>query len=112
YRARALWRPVNWIQFSGSYGTSYRAPNLREQFLAPQAGGIGGGADPCISANIVAAIAASSDGDPAVVNRINNCIASGVAFTDSDGNGRPDTTVLGTLGVTTIPVFNGGNANL
>lgn len=112
YRARALWRPVNWMQFSGSYGTSYRAPNLREQFLAPQAGGIGGGADPCINVNVQAAIASSSDADPAVVNRINNCIASGVVFTDADSNGRPDTTVLGTLGVTTIPVFNGGNANL
>jgi len=113
YRIRGLWRPIEWIQLSGSYGTSYRAPNLREQFLANQGGGISGAADPCINANVQAAITnAGGDNQPTVVNRINNCILDGVIFTDTDGNGFADTTVLGTAGITTIPTSTGGNAQL
>ncbi|NVE94757.1 TonB-dependent receptor [Altererythrobacter lutimaris] len=123
YRIRGLWRPVDWVQISGSYGTSYRAPNLREQFLASQGGGIGGGLDPCINANF----ATTTDfSDPSTINTINNCIASGVVFTDElDVNGvaagdpgflgldgQPDTTLLGTAGITTIPTSTGGNADL
>lgn len=109
YRIRALWRPVSWVQLSGSYGTSYRAPNLREQFLASQGGGIGGALDPCINANF----ATTSDfSDPFVVNTINNCVAAGVVFTDSDSDGFLDSTLLGTAGITTIPTSTGGNADL
>ena len=36
WRARLAWRPLDYLTLSGSAGTSYRAPNLREQFLAGQ----------------------------------------------------------------------------
>ena len=115
YRARILYAPTDWIRISGSYGTSFRAPNLREQFLAAQGGGIGGGADPCLNNNISQLDAT----DPDVQVLINNCVASGVVFTDElDANGNPgsdgllDTTVLGTQGVTTIPIRIGGNDEL
>ena len=116
YRVRALWRPVSWVQASASFGTSYRAPNLREQFLASQGGGIGGGLDPCIAANFGGVADFSA---PGTVNLINNCVASGVVFTDElDADGNPgtdgflDTTQLGTAGITTIPTSTGGNADL
>lgn len=112
YRARGLYRPVRWMQISGSYGTSYRAPNLREQFLAEQGGGISGGADPCISANIEALEGVQGETSPEFQNVVQNCIASGVVFTDSNGNGILDETTLGTTGITTIPTSTGGNANL
>jgi iron complex outermembrane receptor protein len=108
YRARGLYRPVDWMQFSASYGTTFRAPNLREQFLADQGGGIGGGNDPCINANIQN----MTPGDPSTQFVIDQCTAAGVVFgADGDGNGIPDT-VLGTQGVTTIPISVGGNNQL
>jgi len=113
YRARLEWRPIDYLAFSGTFGTSFRAPNLREQFLADQFGGIGGNNDPCINANVQTLIAnTNGDDDPITVNVINNCILQGVEFTDSSGNGFPDTTVMGASGVTTIPIATGGNSNL
>lgn len=108
WRARVSWAPLEYLSLSGSAGTSYRAPNLREQFLADQGGGISGGADPCIDANI----SPLPIGDPATQLLIDRCIASGVEFTDTNGDGQPDTTVLGTQGVTTIPISTGGNSTL
>ena len=101
-RLRLTYQPNDWVQLSGSYGTSFRAPNMREQFLASQGGGIGGGADPC-NAN------AFTDGagvyDVALDDRtarvLANCIASGA-----------DPTSLGLSGTPTIPTSAGGNANL
>lgn len=113
YRGRLQYKPVDWVSLSGGYGTSFRAPNLREQFLADQGGGVSGGLDPCISNNITTALTnAGTDSDAIFQNRISNCVASGVQFTDSDMNGFLDTTVLGTAGVTTIPTTSGGNADL
>jgi iron complex outermembrane receptor protein len=107
WRARLAWTPLDYLTLSASAGTSFRAPNLREQFLADQGGGISGALDPCIAVNIAALPAG-----PDATHVINNCVASGVEFTDGDGDGQPDTTVLGTQGVTTIPTATGGNSNL
>lgn len=112
WRARLAWQPTDYLMLSGTFGTSFRAPNLREQFLADQFGGVGGSLDPCIFANISQLVGNNGDADPQVQLVINNCIASGVVFTDSDGNGLLDTTPLGSSGVTTIPVSTGGNATL
>lgn len=114
YRVRGVYQPMNWFTLSAGWGTSFRAPNLREQFLADQGGGVSGALDPCIAANIDAAIAAAPDGaaDPDLQFLINSCVQSGVEFTDSDGDGFLDTTPLGTTGVTTIGTTSGGNPNL
>ena len=100
YRFRATFRPNDWISASASFGTSFRAPNLREQFLADQFSGVGGDSDPCAVPD-----AANVGGvyDPALDTRsqtvIDNCIQDGA-----------DPTILGLTASTTIPVTIGGNA--
>jgi len=108
WRARLAWAPLDYLTLSASAGTSFRAPNLREQFLADQGGGIGGGNDPCLNANIQAADPTSAE-TQLVIGR---CIDSGVSYVDSDNDGFLDTTVLGTQGVTTIPISTGGSTEL
>jgi len=108
WRTRVSWSPLDYLTLSGSAGTSYRAPNLREQFLAEQGGGIGGGNDPCINANIVA-LDQTAQSTQQLIQR---CIDSGITFIDSDNDGNFDSTLLGTQGVTTIPISTGGNAGL
>ncbi len=46
FSAKGGWRPVAPLLFKFSYGTSFRAPNLRENFLLSQSG-FGNIADPC-----------------------------------------------------------------
>jgi iron complex outermembrane receptor protein len=49
YKLGFNWQTTNWLRFRGTYGTSYRAPALFEQFLADQTGFQGQAAiDPCI----------------------------------------------------------------
>lgn len=98
-RFRATWRPNDLFSISGSYGTSFRAPNLREQYLGDQFGGTGGRADPCVvpaSANTANTYDPSGETRPQVV--LDNCVLSGA-----------DPMQLGLTAVTTIPVRVGGN---
>lgn len=46
YRAQALWAPTSWARVRGTYGTSFRAPNLGEQF-GGRVTGFGNPQDPC-----------------------------------------------------------------
>jgi iron complex outermembrane receptor protein len=99
-RFRLTWEPSDQWLLSASFGTSFRAPNLREQFLADQFGGTSGGSDPCAVPEEVL-----NDGvyDPSRETRsqtvLDNCTAQGADFT-----------LIGTSGVPTIPVRVGGNA--
>lgn len=47
YKLGAVWSPVREILFRGTYGTSYRAPALSEQFQSPTAGFLSNTVDPC-----------------------------------------------------------------
>ena len=47
YKIGGEWEPVRGFAFRGSYGTSYRAPALAEQFLGETSGFLGSGSDPC-----------------------------------------------------------------
>jgi iron complex outermembrane receptor protein len=50
YKLGANWQVTDWLRFRGSYGTSYRAPALFEQFLANQSGFLAQNViDPCIN---------------------------------------------------------------
>ena len=99
-RARVTYKPTEDLLFSTSYGTSFRAPNLREQFLANQFGGVSGSADPCA---VPEALQTNSAYDPSKENRsdtvLANCTAQGADFTQ-----------IGLSGVPTIPTTSSGNA--
>jgi len=47
YHVNGQWAPADFIRFRGDYGTSFRAPNLYEQYVASQTGFYGGNVDPC-----------------------------------------------------------------
>jgi len=47
YSLKAVYRPVEWLTLRGTKGTSYRAPNLRERFLAGTTG-FNSVTDPCV----------------------------------------------------------------
>lgn len=47
YKLAGEWEVFRGFGFRGSYGTSYRAPALAEQFLGATSGFLGGGSDPC-----------------------------------------------------------------
>ncbi|HDS1580548.1 TPA: TonB-dependent receptor [Stenotrophomonas maltophilia] len=47
YKIGTLWTPVKWLSFRASYGTSYRAPALFEQFLGATTGFLPQSTDPC-----------------------------------------------------------------
>ncbi len=100
YSVKADYQPTHALRFRTTYGTTFRAPNLREQFLAGQAGTIAGTLDPCRVPND----ARDEDGnyDPSLDNRtaelLANCVADGA-----------DPTQLGLLATTGIPTTTGGN---
>ena len=96
YKLGALWDINEWIAVNASFNTSFRAPNLREQFLADQAGALPGGNDPCRQP----AIAQATPG-PALDRLIANCTLSGA-----------DVTQLGTSFTVAIPTSTGGAAGL
>jgi iron complex outermembrane receptor protein len=111
WRARLAWRPLDYLSLSGSVGTSFRAPNLREQFLGGQAGGVSGSIDPCRTSNVQQAVAGSGDMDPHVVNLTTNCQLAGVEMIDSDGNGFLDEAVFFSPAAT-IPTSASGSEEL
>ncbi len=101
YRARLTYKPIDWVTASASFGTSFRAPNLREQFLADQFSGTASRSDPCAipaEANIGGVYMPQLDTRPQIV--FDNCALSGA-----------NPTVLGLGAGTTIPVRVGGNTS-
>ncbi|MFQ5982015.1 MAG: TonB-dependent receptor plug domain-containing protein, partial [Woeseiaceae bacterium] len=111
WRGRLAWSPMDYLTVSGSAGTSYRAPNLREQFLAGQGGGVSASLDPCGFVQVLLFIqGAGGDMDPRAINLTNNCALAGAQMVDLDGNGFLDTAFLGTGA--TIPTATSGSALL
>ncbi|SDY69214.1 TonB-dependent Receptor Plug Domain [Lysobacter sp. yr284] len=47
YKIGGLWTPLSWLTVRASYGTSYRAPALFEQFLGATTGFLSNSVDPC-----------------------------------------------------------------
>ncbi len=89
YSAKIGWRPVDSLFLRATYGTSYRAPNLRENFLLAQTG-FNNVFDPCAIPDD--AFDPITGYDPAEDDReqtvLNNCLASGVDPTTLVGNGN------------------------
>lgn len=96
YKLGALWDINEYLAISGSFNTSFRAPNLREQFLADQAGALPGGSDPCHSQSFMLL-----EPGPTRDRLENNCLLSGA-----------DPTVLGSSFTVAIPTSTGGALGL
>ncbi|MEM1174809.1 MAG: TonB-dependent receptor [Pseudomonadota bacterium] len=96
YKLGYLWDINEYVSWSSSFNTSFRAPNLREQFLADQAGALPGSNDPCRQPAI-----ALAEPSPALDRLLNNCALSGA-----------DVTQLGTAFTVAIPTSIGGAAGL
>ncbi|WP_421790226.1 TonB-dependent receptor domain-containing protein [Hyphobacterium sp.] len=86
YSVKGVYRPNDWLSFRGSYGTSYRAPNAREQFLAGATGFVTV-ADPCIVPNSMRQtdpndptreIIDPTQPDPRTQITLDNCRAAGL----------------------------------
>ena len=108
YSLKGGWRPVDSLLLKASYGTSFRAPNLRENFLAGQSG-FSTLFDPCAVPDDAfvggAYNAATDDRDQATLD---NCIREGRDPTrvgiDSEG--------LNTNQTSSVEVTSGGSLNL
>ncbi|WP_344706616.1 TonB-dependent receptor domain-containing protein [Sphingomonas swuensis] len=72
YKIAGEWEPVRGLGFRGSYGTSYRAPALAEQFLGATSGFLGSDSDPC------SALADPSEQSPTEQRIAANCAAIGL----------------------------------
>jgi len=88
YSGKIGYRPVEWLQASGTIGTSFRAPNVREQFLRPQTGFLTL-TDPCVVPDGASTIGGGYDPtqDPRDQNTLDNCIAAGIDPTTFAPNG-------------------------
>ena len=94
--------PFQSLRFRGTYGTTFRAPNLREQFLADQAGVSAGNNDPCVVPTI-ANIGGVYDPtqDPRAQQVLDNCVLDGA-----------DPTALGLQAGVLIPTRAGGSDDI
>ena len=72
YKIAGEYEPVRGFGFRGSYGTSYRAPALAEQFLGATSGFLGSNNDPC---SALPAPGAQSPNQQVIAR---NCVAAGV----------------------------------
>lgn len=102
YSAKAEFVPTEFLRLRATYGTTFRAPNLREQFLAGQAGVLAGGADPCVVpsvANVGGVYDPAQDPRTQVV--LANCVQDGV-----------DPTALGLQANVLIPTETGGSDDI
>ncbi len=102
YSIKGELQPHSSLRLRGTFGTTFRAPNLREQFLAGQAGVLAGGSDPC-----VVPTTANNGGvyDPAGDTRsqvaLDNCVLAGA-----------DPFALGLQANVLIPTETGGSADI
>ncbi len=89
YSGKLAWRPVDSLLVRGTVGTSYRAPNLRENFLLGQTGFLNL-TDPCVVPQ--AAYDPLNGYNPANDNRppevLANCLADGVDPTSFTNGGN------------------------
>lgn len=88
YSGKVGYRPVEWLLATGTVGTSFRAPNVREQFLRGQTG-FQTLSDPCVVPEAAAPIGQPYDPslDPRDPQILANCQAAGIDPTTFAPNG-------------------------
>ncbi len=105
------WRPIESLLIRGTFGTAFRAPNLRELFLVSQTG-FSNVFDPClIPADAINPILGGYDPtlDPREPEVLANCLATGVDPTFANNNGNNVlSTEISRRGSTTVgaPLLN------
>jgi len=113
YKLSGVWEVTDWLLFRGTYGTSFRAPALFEQFLADETGGLSQrSVDPCIQwgvnlaqGNITQRFAdnCAADGVPA------NHTGAGISVVTYTGGGigflEPETSKAWTASMVLTPRF-------
>ena len=99
YKVMGNWQVTDWVRLRSTYGTSFRAPALFEQFLAGQVTGARQvNVDPCVDW-------ADSLADGLITQRqAQNCAADQAPFGDPTGGIDPDHTGGGIQ----VRVFNSG----
>lgn len=99
WSAKVQFAPTDWLRLRATAGTTFRAPNLREQFLAGQAGVIAGQLDPCVVPGD-AVVGGVYDPllDPRSQRVLDNCVQAGA-----------DPTALGIQANVLIPTQTGGS---
>jgi iron complex outermembrane recepter protein len=94
YKLGANWAVNDWLRFRASYGTSFRAPALFEQFLTDETSSLSQGRiDPCVrwAANLALGN---------ITQRIaDNCAADGIPATHPGGGVTANITASGGLGL-------------
>jgi iron complex outermembrane recepter protein len=108
YSVKGLWRPVDPLSIKFSYGTSFRAPNLRENFLTGQTGFLTL-SDPCSvpdAAEVSGVYVASLDTRES--NTLANCRREG---RDPTRVGL-DSVVGNTINTTSVEIKSGGSLDL
>lgn len=94
YKFGANWAVNDWVRFRGSYGTSFRAPALFEQFLTDETSSVAQRSiDPCIRW-------AGNLGLGRITQRIaDNCAADGIPSTHSGTGVSANVTASGGIGI-------------
>jgi iron complex outermembrane recepter protein len=94
YKIGANWAVNDWLRFRGSYGTSFRAPALFEQFLTDETSSLAQGRiDPCVRWG-------SALASGAITQRVaDNCAADGIPATHGGGGVSATITASGGLGL-------------
>lgn len=121
YSVKGSWAPTDWLSFRGTYGTSFRAPNLGEQF-GGRVTGFANPGDPCRTPGVAVPFT-DFDNDPSTPDTrnydpnldprsqdvIDNCLNGGGPF----GLEATDPFSLGIRGLGgTSPVFLGAPTNV
>jgi iron complex outermembrane recepter protein len=94
YKFGVNWAVNDWVRFRGSYGTSFRAPALFEQFLTDETSSVAQGRiDPCIrwAANLALGNITQRVAD--------NCAADGIPSTHSGAGVSANITASGGVGI-------------
>ena len=113
YSVKANWTVTDWLRFRGTYGTSYRAPALFEQFLASQVSGAYQTVDPCLNwadqletKAITARMAANCQAEGIPDDKTSSGIQASVFTSGGIGVLKPETSTAWTASVVLTPRFN------
>ncbi len=109
YSVKGGWRPVDSLLLKASFGTSYRAPNLRENFLRSQSG-FNSITDPCAVPNdaFTTGVYVAAD-DTREQTTLDNCIREG---RDPTTVGIEPTQMLTTVTTPSVEISAGGSLEL